>query len=90
MFSKKFFLVYMIFIIAAFSLSKNVVLASVSDKVKLTGVVYKKFDSKFVQIKDEFGQVLIIPRSSIPKNIKVQEGQIMSFEISPELIRQKK
>ncbi|MBT3984113.1 MAG: hypothetical protein HOE90_22345 [Bacteriovoracaceae bacterium] len=70
------------------SLLSNLSYASVAqDSVIVTGIVYKYFDKKTVQIKDQFDQVMSIPRDLLPKQVKIYHGQIVSFSIDPKFIK---
>lgn len=58
-----------------------------NSKGKVIGIIYKKFNENYVQIKDYSGQVFKVPRSSIPPSVKIADGEIVYFEIDPQLIK---
>ena len=67
-------------------LTTSFVHAGVHDRIRVTGIVYKKFTPTRVQVKDEHNQVFEIDRSAFPKNFKVESGKIFSFEFNTDQV----
>lgn len=62
-------------------------LAEVSNEVLIRGKVHNIFDEQTVHIIDEFGEIVIIPREHLPKDLKIKQGTPISIEINQSLLK---
>lgn len=75
--NKKFFVVILFFSTSAF--------AAVDDLIFIQGRIGNAFDKNRVRVIDNHNQVFWLPRSVLPKNMKIKEGEVFNIEISSEL-----